>query len=455
MKTTSLLMLGVCIVSINVYGQQEPIAGSTVKIAQHINTNVNGEPLNYLVNTSYKELGPMVTKDGKRLYFSRQGHPDNFGGPLDEDIWYSEFDDAMQVWTKAINIGEPLNNAGPNFVTGVGVKGDTLLLGNEYGKKGKMKAGVSISVRVGNLWSFPTPVIIEGDYNFSGRASYDLSHDRTTMIIAEEKIDTHGKLDLYITFRDPDSKYPYAGRESVNLGSVINTFGNETSPWLSYDGRTLYFSSDGHNGYGGLDIFVCKRLDNTWTNWSEPENLGPGINSQYDDMSFNYNPKSRYAYYARGVTSENTDIFKVDMTYLFNDANTPLSQLKENENPVEIGQTEVVEDVFDDEKSEIKNSAIEGLDYVIGYLKTFPNMLILVSTHSDWHQNRSESFRLSNQRALSVIDYFVKNGIDRDRLSFQGYGHDIVINTQPQAIPHAQTICNMVEFKLIGFDGNK
>ena len=297
--------------------QAGPVAGAQVNVAETINLNVKSEPLNFLINTPYKELGPMPTKDGKRLYFSRQGYPGNTGGANDEDIWYSEFDEISKSWVAAINPGPPLNNSGPNFITGVGRNGDTLLLANVYGKKGKMKAGVSISVKTGNLWSFPVPVHIAADYNFAGRASYDLSHDRNSLIIAQQKADSQGKLDLYVAFRDPDEKNVYAGTESINLGPVINTFGDETSPWLSYDGRTLYFASDGHNGYGKLDLFMSRRLDNSWTNWSEPVNLGPEINSPFDDLSFNFNPGSRYAYFARGSSSDNTDIFRIDMTDLF------------------------------------------------------------------------------------------------------------------------------------------
>ncbi|HTE30905.1 MAG TPA: hypothetical protein VK666_11070, partial [Chryseolinea sp.] len=137
--------------------QSDPLAGKSINIAPNINTSVIAEELNFLVNTPYKEFGPMPTKDGRRLYFSRQGFPENTGGVDDEDIWYCEFDDITQSWTKAVNMGEPLNNTGPNFITGIGRKGDTLLLGNIYGKKGKMKAGASISIRVGDLWSFPVP----------------------------------------------------------------------------------------------------------------------------------------------------------------------------------------------------------------------------------------------------------------------------------------------------------
>ena len=416
--------------------------GLPINVAKNINTDVQGERLDHFVNSPFRELGPMPTKDGKRLYFSRQGHPDNTGGSEDEDIWYCEFDDETQDWGRDTNMGPPLNNDGPNFITGVGIAGDTLLLANEYRKKGKMKAGVSVSIRVGELWSFPAPVKIAADYNVAGRVSYDLSSDRNTLIIAQQKVDSYGKLDLYVAFRDPDQRNSYAGTESINLGPVINTFGDETSPWLAYDGRTLYFASNGHNGYGNLDIFVSRRRDNTWTNWSEPENLGPGINSRFDDLSFNYNPRNRFAYYVRGFSSENTDILKVDMTNLF---------LQSDMRPAEIGETRSVTNVFKNDASEINKEALPDLRSIAEYLKKNSTMIIQVSTHSNQHTTRNESLKLSNERAIRILDFLVASGIADGRLTYQGMGHDVVAATQANTGKSFKVSPASVEFKVISY----
>jgi hypothetical protein len=169
-------------------------------------------------------------------------------------------------------------------------------------------------------------------------------------------------------------------------------------------------------------------------------------------MSFNYNPGNRYAYYARGLTPSNTDIYTLDMTYLFKDFDRPISSLKEGENPVEIGETEIVYNVFDDNASAIKSEAIPGIQYVVDYLEKFPDMMILVSAHSNKHDTRSESLMLSNQRAINILDYLVKNGINRNRLSYHGFGHDIVVNSKSNSKTPGINISAMVEFKLIGFN---
>ena len=117
------------------------------------------EALDNNVNSEYKELNPLLSPDGKTLYFSRQNHPGNIGGVQDkEDIWYSELDSSGR-WQLARNM-EALNNQGPNFVNTIQAvtpdgKSAIMLLGNQYLDNGKMLAGVSISSNVGGSWSRP------------------------------------------------------------------------------------------------------------------------------------------------------------------------------------------------------------------------------------------------------------------------------------------------------------
>ena len=104
--------------------------------------------------------------------------------------------------------------------------------------------------------------------------------------------------------------------EPLNLGKVVNTAAEESSPFLSIDDKTLFFSSNGFSGFGGSDIYVSKRLDDTWTKWSTPENMGKTINSPLEDLFFNIPANSDYAYYSRGVSENNTDIFNVKLPIL-------------------------------------------------------------------------------------------------------------------------------------------
>ena len=277
------------------------------------------EALDKNVNSEYDELHPVLSPDGKTLYFSRKNHPGNIGGKEDdEDIWYSELD-ASGHWQLAQNMGPKFNTKGPNFINTIqSVTPDgrsaIMVLGNRYMPNGKMLAGVSISSQVNGEWSKPVSLNIINDYNYNKKANYFLTDNRQTLLMSVEREDSYGDRDLYVTFMNRDSTWS----EPLNLGDVVNTAGEESAPFLASDDKTLYFSSNGFSGYGRSDVYVSKRLDDTWKNWSEPENLGPEINSPLEDLFFNIPVSSEFAYYSRGVSETNMDIFRVKLPIIKN-----------------------------------------------------------------------------------------------------------------------------------------
>ncbi|HTJ47927.1 MAG TPA: OmpA family protein [Cyclobacteriaceae bacterium] len=294
-----------------------PIIADIPKL-QLLKSGIAIEQLDKNVNSDYNEMNPLLSPDGKTLYFSRQNHPENSGGVKDkEDIWYSELDSAGH-WQLAKNMKQ-FNNEFPNFVNTISSvtpdgKSAIIVLGNKYLDNGKMQAGVSISSNVGGTWTKPIGLNIKNDYNFNEKANYFLTNNRQTLIMSVEREDSYGDRDMYVSFMQGDSIWS----EPLNLGDVVNTAGAESAPFLASDDKTLYFSSNGFSGYGGSDIYVSKRLDDTWTSWSEPENLGPEINSPLEDLFFNIPASSDFAYYSRGVTETNTDIFRVKLPILRN-----------------------------------------------------------------------------------------------------------------------------------------
>ncbi len=272
------------------------------------------EPLDKNVNSQYNDMNALLSPDGKTLYFSRQNHPENAGGVKDkEDIWYSELG-VDGKWTLAKNAGPEINNAYPNFVNSVNTatpdgKAVILVLGNQYKENGKMLSGVSISNNIGGTWTQPKTLQIKNDYNYSDRAHYFLSNTQKVLLMSVDREDTKGGRDLYVSFAENDTVWA----EPLNLGSVLNTAGDESTPFLAADNKTLYFSSNGFSGYGGSDIYTSKRLDDTWTKWSDPLNMGPEINSKLDDIFFNIPSVSDYAYFSRAITPDNFDIYRVKM----------------------------------------------------------------------------------------------------------------------------------------------
>lgn len=277
------------------------------------------ERLDKNVNSEYNDYNALLSPDGKTLYFSRQNHPGNMGGVKDrEDIWYSELGPDGK-WSLAKNAGPTLNNGYPNFVNSVTSatpdgKAVLLVLGNEYKDNGKMTAGVSVSNNIGGKWTKPKALNIKNNYNYSDKAHYFLSNTQKVIIMSVDREETRGGRDLYVSFGQSDSTFS----EPLNMGSVVNTGGDEVTPFLASDDKTLYFSSNGFSGYGGNDIYMSKRLDDTWTNWSEPQNMGPEINSKTDDMFFNIPSTADFAYFSRAVTPENFDIYRVKMPFFKN-----------------------------------------------------------------------------------------------------------------------------------------
>lgn len=285
---------------------------ATIDIPELLSAGLIIERLSDNVNSEYKEFKPLLSPDGKVLYFSRKNHPENIGGVEDnEDIWYSEKNTETGEWEKAKNIGETLNNAGSNFVSSITPDGKTavLLLGNRYLENGKMIAGVSMSNNKNGEWTKPTTITIENDYNYSEKVNYSLTNNRKVLLMSVDRDDTNGGRDLYVSFSDNDSTWS----EPLNIGKQVNTVGEESCPFLAVDGKTLYFSSDGYSGFGGSDIYATKRLDDTWINWTTPENLGETINSDQEDLFFNIPVTSDHAYYSRGVSEEDADIYRIPL----------------------------------------------------------------------------------------------------------------------------------------------
>jgi hypothetical protein len=282
-----------------------------VEIMENLRTNLQAERLNDNVNSPYKEYKPLLSPTGTTLFFSRKNHPGNMGGVADdEDIWFSEMDSTGE-WKEAVNAGPELNNEEPNFVSGITPDGNTvvLLLGNRYEKKGKMSAGVSISSKEGDKWTKPYNLDIVNDYNYHEKVNYFLTNNRQVLLLSVEREDTHGERDFYVSFFQEDSTWS----EPLNMGDIVNSVGDESSPFLAADDETLYFSTNGRGGYGGYDVYVSKRLDDTWTNWSEPQNLGPDINSERDDLFFNIPVTGNYAYYTKSISDDDADIFRVEL----------------------------------------------------------------------------------------------------------------------------------------------
>jgi len=464
------------------------------------------ERLSENVNSTFKEYKPLLSPDGKTLFFSRQYHPENTGGEKDpEDIWYSELDTISGEWKKAVNAGPELNTKGPNYISSITPDGNSMvvLVGNKYKSNGKLEAGVSLSSNKNGTWSPPRALEIENDYNNANKANYFMTNNREVLLMSVMRDDSRGDRDLYVSFLKDDSTWT----EPKNTGSILNTAGDEASPFLAADNKTLYFSSNGYAGFGGYDIYVSIRLDDSWLNWSDPRNMGPQINSQYEDLFFHIPISGNHAYYSRGIDENDTDVHRVELPVyimpepviavkgkLFNkktgeplEARIVYERLPDgleigmvesspetgefemilptgdlygfraeaegfipiNENidlrsytgefqeinrdlflvPIEPKAIIVMNNIFFDfDKSELKEESFPELNRILQFLKE-ADIEIAISGHTDNIGPEEYNMGLSDRRANSVQQYFIKNGIAEERIELKFFGETKPIET--------------------------
>ncbi len=275
------------------------------------------------VNTRYVDTHPVISPDGRALYFARQFHPGNVGGARDaQDVWVSTRpNQKTNVWSAARNIGAPINTSDdPSGVASVSANGQTLLLINQYQPDGHIEPkGCSISKKErGGTWSKPENLAIEDFYNDDAEhVDYFLSTAGKALLMAVDRKDGQGEQDLYVSFPQPGTKNGWT--RPRNLGPNINTKKADFAPFLAADEKTLFFASEGRGGYGQSDIFYAKRLDDTWTNWSPPRNLGGVVNSPDFDAYYTVAAAGDYAYLVstRNGTDKSKDIFRIALSPQF------------------------------------------------------------------------------------------------------------------------------------------
>ncbi len=266
------------------------------------------------INSKAAELNPVISADGKTIYFTRRGHSENMGygkTDFDDDIWISTLD-GNGKWTAAKNMGYPLNNNCFSSVCSVSPDGMKMLLQGIFDKTDCKKKSDELylytSDKTKNGWSLPNKQRINNFYNKNDYADFFLSNDGKVLLMAIENLDSKGDLDICVSFLEDNGDWT----SPLNLGDKINTNLKEYAPFLAADGVSLYFSSKGHGGYGDADVFVSRRLDDTWKNWSEPENLGSAINTSGADAYYVIPASGDYVYF---VSTDNSygaeDIFKV------------------------------------------------------------------------------------------------------------------------------------------------
>ncbi len=281
------------------------------------------ENLGTTVNSPFGDYSMVLSADQNTLFFTSR-RPESTGGEKDEDGNHMEdiymSDKTKTGWSKATNIGTPINSDWHEATVGISPDGYTILIYKDDQGDGNI---YSTSLN-GEVWS--TPVKLNDNINTKyWEPSAFISADGQKLYFTSDKPGGFGGRDLYMSQKTPDGEWGKA----INLGANINTPFDEDAPFIHPDGVTLSFGSNGHNTMGGFDIFTSLLSEDGV--WSEPVNVGYPINTTYDDIFFMISPDGRNAYYS----SFREDGFGEKDNYMvtFPDRKqTPLTLIKGNVN---------------------------------------------------------------------------------------------------------------------------
>lgn len=262
------------------------------------NLGIQKQAFSDKINTAGNEYNPVISSDGKTMYFCGANRADNIKG---EDIFVSEKID--NEWSQASIVSQISGNQN-DYPECISSNGSVLYIF----RNGK----IYFSKKAGANWAKPQRMssninscIWQGDAFLSadGKALFFAAKRKDMLNVFNDSdfdgLTYHGKTDelqtdIYVCTIDEESGQ---WSKPMNIGSTINTMYTERTPFLDAEMKHLYFASDGHGGLGGLDMFVSTRLkDDCWDCWSEPINLGKEINTQDDDMSLKISNDGTEAY---------------------------------------------------------------------------------------------------------------------------------------------------------------
>ena len=274
--------------------------------------------LNVEVNSEFNEYAPILTQGGKVLYFV--GRRNNTTGGLKnpddeqyfEDIYQAKWNETYHTWDSITNELGKLNGDGFEAFTYVNAEANKALLTlntTALDIDSPTESSDICEVDLKNsIWGKPKLIANETINTSYYDGSATMTADGNTMIFVSDRNGEKSSTDLFIV-----KKTGKKWGEAVSLPMNVNTKGRETTPYLTPDGKYLFFSSDGHKGMGGYDVYVSQ---NNGSSWSTPINLGASINTVNDDTHFQYYPELKRAMMA-GVTLDemqcNYNIYEVDL----------------------------------------------------------------------------------------------------------------------------------------------
>ncbi|MFP4524969.1 MAG: OmpA family protein [Bacteroidales bacterium] len=295
---------------------------------EQLKNPVDFEPkdLGYAINSEYDDYWPSISADGKTLVFTRlvpverdeeweremENIPEERRRMIEamnpkeqEDFFISYKTDTG--WSEAKNIGSPLNTDKNEGAQSLSAAGRTMYFSACNRSDGKGSCDIYVSYKQNGEWSeaenIGSPVNTK-----SWESQPSISPDGKTLYFTSNRSGGKGKKDIWKSVLQSDSTWS----KPENLGDSINTPEDDMAPYIHRDNQTLYFSSDGWPGMGGLDLFKSRKLEDN--KWSEPQNLGYPINTHKNEAGFMVNSVGTTAYYSSNrEDDEGENIYKFEL----------------------------------------------------------------------------------------------------------------------------------------------
>lgn len=284
-----------------------PKSKKDINLVGHAELEFEKKSLGLSVNTNVDEINPVISADGTELYYTHSNHVGEDVSLYEDNIYRTYLFGGN--WTNGKSLGAPVNTDAFNDIVSVLPDGNEIIVKGQYDKTKSGEIPLYTSHKIKSGWSAPKRLKTQKLTTKADHVSNCMSPSHDVIISSLKQSGSKG-LDLYVSKKQKDGTYAVP----VSMGEVLNTIGDEETPFIAADNQTLYFSSDGHAGFGSHDIFISHRLDDSWTNWSKPENLGPTLNTPDWDAYYSVCASGEYAYMVSYTNSQGgADVFRMKL----------------------------------------------------------------------------------------------------------------------------------------------
>ncbi|MBN3584377.1 OmpA family protein [Algoriphagus aestuarii] len=254
---------------------------------------IEKEKLSEPINKFQLQYFPVLTADGEQILFTKRDGTGNF----DKEDIFTSYVEPDGSWTNPVGIAETINSQYNEGTCSVTADGNILIYTSCDAPDSEGSCDLYIAYKVNGNWQRPTNMGKKVNSR-SWDSQPSLSADGRILFFSSNRRGGFGGNDIWYSVRQNDGSWS----EAKNLGNMVNTAKDEISPFMFFNNEILFFASDGHPGFGGMDIFLSRVENNEF---SVPENLGLPINDQLDQVALFITAQKDYAYFTELTTGEN------------------------------------------------------------------------------------------------------------------------------------------------------